>query len=702
MSGIQVRIGADTAGLEAGLRRSGQLVANTSREMSRNLKVAAKWTAGITAAGAAISTHLINNTMKAVDEQAKLARSLGTTIDSITALQLAASESGVDGLEASLNRLNRRLGAAEQGTGRAGQAIEALNLDLEELSQMDVADRVFAISDAMRESGISMQQAARHAQNLGFEQREAAAFFMQGGDALREYVDQVDRFGLSISEIDAARIEQANDAMGRIGLSARGVRQTLAIELSDTITAVADQITEDFGTAGRNMQEEIADAVKAAREVFADMIGVAATVSETLANNPAIGQFGLVGMAIFGKKGAVIGAAIGAAFEAVKREAEKLGIGLSDAENNAQMLVGVMEDIEKAEERLARARELGHEETSEFIQDEIQLLEELRGRQEDLEGSVNDSNESLEHFNSLMDDNSGGMFVSTLRNVEAAIRGVGDAADDAADGSMGSVITEETVEETRRLAGELMPIQENAQQESANSYLRFLEDRAQQAEDHKEEMIRIAREEEEEKFRIRRENVQATMGLASSLAGFGAQMSSNQVQAEREAAREIMDTMRDQINSSEDMTDEEKESVKQAAREKVEAREQEARRSFETQKDFQRAAVAINTAGAIMNELATNPNPFAKWLNVAAITATGLTQAAAINSASMGGGFNIPSGGGGASQAQGNNQQGGGQQQPTQIANFSLVGDVFGREQVIGLIEQINDAVGDGVVLRGS
>jgi len=50
------------------------------------------------------------------------------------------------------------------------------------------------------------------------------------------------------------------------------------------------------------------------------------------------------------------------------------------------------------------------------------------------------------------------------------------------------------------------------------------------------------------------------------------------------------------------------------------------KKSFEANKKFQIGMVAINTAAAIMMELATNPNPYTKWFNTAAIALTGLAQ----------------------------------------------------------------------------
>lgn len=247
VGGIRVRIIGDDSDLQ--------------KKLADSSKAVAKYAAAAGVAAAAAATALTVQGLKAVDAQAKLARSLNTTIDSLRAMQMAASEAGLDGMEGSLARLNRRLGAAEMGMGDAAVSVKALGLNLQELSAMEVDQRVAAIADAIRDSGMSMQQAARHAQNLGFEQAEAAAFFRQGGDSIRAYREEIEAMGLSLSEVDAAKVEQANDAFARAATIIEGVSQRLAIELAPILTAVSQMFTDAAKEAG-GFGEATSDAFK--------------------------------------------------------------------------------------------------------------------------------------------------------------------------------------------------------------------------------------------------------------------------------------------------------------------------------------------------------------------------------------------------------------------------------------------------------
>lgn len=258
---LTIDIVAQTGGFTQGMSKAERVSKKWRKEVESNLKQTGKQleqglkvsAAAAAAAFGALTAATIQQTrvgLENIDSQNKLARSLNTTFDSVTALSLAFSENGIDGYEMSLARLNRRLGAAENGSGEAAKTVEALNLNLSELSGLDADERLARIADAIVESGASAQQAARYAQQLGFEQREAAQMFLQGGDAIRAYRKQVDEFGLSVSAIDAVKVEQANDAFARTGLIFDSISQQLAIQVAPILSGLSELFVQNAKDAG--------------------------------------------------------------------------------------------------------------------------------------------------------------------------------------------------------------------------------------------------------------------------------------------------------------------------------------------------------------------------------------------------------------------------------------------------------------------
>ncbi|MCX4186776.1 hypothetical protein [Methylophaga sp. OBS4] len=229
--------------------------------------------AGITAGGAALIKYTADG-LKAVDSQAKLARSLDTTYDSITALNMAFGDAGIDGYEASLNRLNRRLGAAALGRGSAVKAVEELNLNLTELANLPADERLAVIADRIQAVSRNSAEAARYAQDLGFEQKEAAQFFIKGGDAIRQYAKDVKELGLSLSDFEASQVEKANEALGIFGDIVDSVKQRLAAQAAPYLEYIGKQIEENV--------REMGGFDKVAETTFDNMIKGAAFVVDAV------------------------------------------------------------------------------------------------------------------------------------------------------------------------------------------------------------------------------------------------------------------------------------------------------------------------------------------------------------------------------------------------------------------------------------
>lgn len=251
----------DNRGLESGAKQSRSTLKSLGGGLADVTKKTAALGVSLGAAGGALIAGLTVKGLKAVDSQAKLAKAIGGTNDSLRALQIVAEDSGLDGFEKSVNRLNRRLGAVEAGGGPAVETLDRLNLSAEELSQLDADDRVAAIADAIKDSGMSAQESARYLQQLGFEQANANEFFRQGGDAIRDARGEVDEYGLALSEVDSTQVERANDAFSRVGRVIEVIQQRLAVQLAPYIEFVADLINDAAKESG-GFRDQIDGAIR--------------------------------------------------------------------------------------------------------------------------------------------------------------------------------------------------------------------------------------------------------------------------------------------------------------------------------------------------------------------------------------------------------------------------------------------------------
>ena len=257
---LAVRVSSDTTNFNQGMASAGGTAKKFGAEAADVGKKVAVMGAAVAAAGAAIGIELTRRGLEAVDSQAKLARQLGGTIDGLRGLQIAGSDAGVgtEVLGKAMEKLNSRLGEAQRGSGSAFESFERLGLSVESLSGMDVDQRLATIADRMKEMGLSTQEAGDELRQMGIRNGEMVNLMLQGGDAIRAGRKEVDALGLSLSAVDAAQVEAANDSFARIGLVVEGISQRMAVEFAPILDAVSRMMVE-AGTDGVDMGEAIGD-----------------------------------------------------------------------------------------------------------------------------------------------------------------------------------------------------------------------------------------------------------------------------------------------------------------------------------------------------------------------------------------------------------------------------------------------------------
>lgn len=267
---LTVDLMAKTAGIEKGTREGRKQF----RELEKSVESAEKTIrVGMAAAAAATAAYAVAVVKLAKDEisliatQDNLARSMNATVTGLRAVNKAAGDHGIDELDSSLNRLNRRLGAAERGAGPAAHAVEALGLNIRQIANADADEKLALIADAIQKNGVSANVATRYLQDFGFEQQGIYNLFRDGGDAIRANRQEIEKMGLAVSEIDAQRIQQAQTAFDGMGDIVAGIKTQLGTELAPILAGIVQTITDatnetvDFGEVVGGVVNSSIDAV---------------------------------------------------------------------------------------------------------------------------------------------------------------------------------------------------------------------------------------------------------------------------------------------------------------------------------------------------------------------------------------------------------------------------------------------------------
>jgi hypothetical protein len=281
VGGRQVRAEIEGVG-EAGARGFGRL----SREMdlanarltafAQRARIAA---AAAAAALAAAATAAIRSALSTVDAQAKLAASLGTTVESIQVLARAGDLAGVSmgEIEQATKQLTRRLSEAAGGAGPAIEALRRLGLTAQELQALPLDQRIALIQDRLAELVPEAERAAVASDLFG--DRTALVFSRIDTATLRQATQDVRDFGVVVSDQDARQIERTNDAISRLGLIWRGLSNQLAVAAAPALETVADAMaavartTGPLGTAIRTLFDNLGRLASYAATFAAFMAG---------------------------------------------------------------------------------------------------------------------------------------------------------------------------------------------------------------------------------------------------------------------------------------------------------------------------------------------------------------------------------------------------------------------------------------------
>ncbi len=266
-SDVFVRFGADIDPLKKGVKEArsklDQFGANT-RKTANDL---GKMAGAAALAGAAIGGKLVSDSLAAIDAQAKMAKQLGTTSVSISTLERATDRSGISmrNVETGVKNLEIALGEAAQGTGVAVDTLDRLGLSAENLQGLSLDEKIIKINSAIKENIPAAERAAAASDLFG----KKASFAISQLDVgtIRTAKEEVVGFGVAVSDVDAAKIEAANDAMGNISLAVKGVSNQFTVSLAPVLEEIANDFkaaaieTGGFKEQGEAALEGIASAV---------------------------------------------------------------------------------------------------------------------------------------------------------------------------------------------------------------------------------------------------------------------------------------------------------------------------------------------------------------------------------------------------------------------------------------------------------
>jgi hypothetical protein len=276
------KIGGFESGMDKASRKAKQTGADIGKALSAAAKAAAVLTAAVATAAIGIGTKLVSASREAIDAQAKMAARLRTSYESLETLSRAGALAGVSINEISNagRQLDLNLGRATQGAKAQADALRRLGLNAQELARLPLDERIQQVNKAIRDN-IPLTERAAVAANL-FGAKNAVAIAQLDPDTISEAARQTQILGTALSDVDAAKVEMANDAMGTFSLAVKGVGDQLTIRLAPILTDIGNRFLRAADDAGgmESVMQRVFDRVVGAAGFAADAIeGVRRTVT---------------------------------------------------------------------------------------------------------------------------------------------------------------------------------------------------------------------------------------------------------------------------------------------------------------------------------------------------------------------------------------------------------------------------------------
>lgn len=245
------------------------LLAETSKfrsDLEKANKDTKSWSQGVKASAGAAATAMVamgtaaatalvgvyTVTAQNIDEQAKFADRIGITTDALSALQYAGELTGVssDRMADSLQGMVERVSEATAGTGEAAEALTNLGLSAEALNKLSPDQQFLEIAKAMEQVDNRSDQVRMAIQIFEGEGAALLNTLDAGVDGINGMMTEAEALGITLSRIDAGKVEQANDAFYRVTQAGSGFAKSLTVELAPIVQGVSTSLVNAAVEAG--------------------------------------------------------------------------------------------------------------------------------------------------------------------------------------------------------------------------------------------------------------------------------------------------------------------------------------------------------------------------------------------------------------------------------------------------------------------
>lgn len=254
---LRINVTAQIAGLKDGMLKATATVNKFKRDAGKGMESVKSAIFSVTGAVLALAGvggigALIKSGADYADSLLKTANKLGDTTEGIQAMHHAM---GLAGLEVEqgdklVQKWTKTISEAAQGTSSASSELQELGLSAQSLARMTPTQSLETLTTAL--NGVELQSdKVRIATVLfGKEGADMITVLASGNNVFKDAAAEIAALGISIDSVEAKKIENANDALSRVGAVVKGIGEKFAALLAPWIEYVANKFLQWVKDAG--------------------------------------------------------------------------------------------------------------------------------------------------------------------------------------------------------------------------------------------------------------------------------------------------------------------------------------------------------------------------------------------------------------------------------------------------------------------
>ncbi|WMM36565.1 tail length tape-measure protein 1 [Pseudoalteromonas phage PS_L5] len=278
---ISAKITADDTEFLAAMGRVKTSLSSQATQLRSSANNYAKWGAAAAAAAAVAGSALVKNTADGIRELKTFSQVANTSTQDFQKLAYGAKTMGIeqDKLADILKDVNDRVGdfGATGGGAMADfftNIAPKVGVTYENFKKLSGKDALQLYVSSLEKANLSQADMTFYMEAMASDSTQLLPLLKNNGEAMGVMATEADNLGLALSDIDIAKVEQANKQLDKSSSIIGGALQDATVSLAPIITGISESLQDAAMKAGGfgATFDKVIDGAASVIGVFADGI----------------------------------------------------------------------------------------------------------------------------------------------------------------------------------------------------------------------------------------------------------------------------------------------------------------------------------------------------------------------------------------------------------------------------------------------